>query len=561
MLKKLFVSNIFIALHIGLAASAVELDPNKTLTNGLNKEETLTALGFHAPSTEIVNAQIVNDEGWVSSGVQITDPDAYVELVRFSGGQLETSLCKPGPEIDFEPTSSFEFQSGTSYSTSEETSKSFSSTVEVTAEQTIKVGTEGSGAETSISSTMGATKSFEHTKGKTKSSDKATTETFAVSSSQSDDIGCDGDNKYGPYILKNGFTVTKGEFVNSKGGKDIPYEYFIMPSSRAQTEFNVCRKKRADAVVLEFLDNDDQVLSAKTLPYGKVSKDNKFLKCGDERKSDAKMWYKDWIDEKKIRKLWDANWSKTRIKHLLIGGDEVLPMNNEWHSIILSDGTNADTKQPKESSSKTVSANNYPIWKSTIEVFLRVGTLRSKPNKQYKKKNLGDYVELDTTDQREKYATKYTGVMSGSGTLPDFNTTLKPGIYNFEMLDNLIKSGNDIAEDLKNKLFEDCDDDTGFDSIEEQKDNWDLICDRTSYERNATFSKLYYGKCDEQGQVRKEIDGTCFDNPANSPNSYAIYYDIKPTNAEKVEDDDGEDIWACLEGYEWDYDSLMCMKN
>ena len=558
MLKKLFVSNIFIALHIGLAASAVELDPNKTLTNGLNKEETLTALGFHAPSTEIVNAQIVNDEGWVSSGVQITDPDAYVELVRFSGGQLETSLCKPGPEIDFEPTSSFEFQSGTSYSTSEETSKSFSSTVEVTAEQTIKVGTEGSGAETSISSTMGATKSFEHTKGKTKSSDKATTETFAVSSSQSDDIGCDGDNKYGPYILKNGFTVTKGEFVNSKGGKDIPYEYYIMPTSDAKVEFNACRKKIADAVVLEFLDNDDQVLGSKKLKVNKnISqyKDNKSPKCRDERKSDEWLTYKDEMDSSKGKKLFKDNWSKVRIRHLLIGGDEVLPLESEVKKFFVN-----DVGVPFIAGTAAAIPPVYiPFAAERIKfkLNLRVGTLNGKTYEN----NLGDYVALDTTDQREQYATKYTGVMSGSGTLPDFNTTLKPGIYNFEMLDNLIKSGNDIAEDLKNKLFEDCDDDTGFDSIEEQKENWDLICDRTSYERNATFSKLYYGKCDEQGQVRKEIDGTCFDNPAISPNSYAIYYDIKPTNAEKVEDDDGEDIWACLEGYEWDYDSLMCMKN
>lgn len=558
MLKKLFVSNIFIALHIGLAASAVELDPNKPLTNGLNKEETLTALGFHAPSTEIVNAQIVNDEGWVSSGVQITDPDAYVELVRFSGGQLETSLCKPGPEIDFEPTSSFEFQSGTSYSTSEETSKSFSSTVEVTAEQTIKVGTEGSGAETSISSTMGATKSFEHTKGKTKSSDKATTETFAVSSSQSDDIGCDGDNKYGPYILKNGFTVTKGEFVNSKGGKDIPYEYFIMPTSDAKVEFDVCRKKFVDAVVLEFLDNDDQVLGSKKLKVNKnISqyKDNKSPKCRDERKSDEWLTYKDEMDSSKGKKLFKDNWSKVRIRHLLIGGDEVLPLESEVKKFFVNDvGVTF-----KAGMAPAIPALYIPFADNRIKfkLNLRVGTLNGKTYEN----NLGDYVALDTTDQREQYATKYTGVMSGSGTLPDFNTTLKPGIYNFEMLDNLIKSGNDIAEDLKNKLFEDCDDDTGFDSIEEQKENWDLICDRTSYERNATFSKLYYGKCDEQGQVRKEIDGTCFDNPAISPNSYAIYYDIKPTNAEKVEDDDGEDIWACLEGYEWDYDSLMCMKN
>ena len=558
MLKKLFVSNIFIALHIGLAASAVELDPNKPLTNGLNKEETLTALGFHAPSTEIMNAQIVNDEGWVSSGVQITDPDAYVELVRFSGGQLETSLCKPGPEIDFEPTSTFEFQSGTSYSTSEETSKSFSSTVEVTAEQTIKVGTEGSGAETSISSTMGATKSFEHTKGKTKSSDKATTETFAVSSSQSDDIGCDGDNKYGPYILKNGFTVTKGEFVNSKGGKEIPYEYYIIPTSDAKVEFNACRKKIADAIVLEFLDNDDQVLGLKTLKVNKDKsqyKDNKSPKCRDERKSDEWLTYKDEMNTSRGKELFKDNWSKVRIRHLLIGGDKVLPLEYEVKKYFVN-----GKEFPFKAGTTRANKKRYikpDDDKIKFKVFLRVGTLNGKTYE----KNLGDYVELDTTDQREQYATKYTGVMSGSGTLPDFNTTLKPGIYNFEMLDNLIKSGNDIAEDLKNKLFEDCDDDTGFDSIEEQKENWDTICDRTSYERNATFSKLYYGKCDEQGQVRKEIDGTCFDNPAISPNSYAIYYDIKPTNAEKVEDDDGEDIWACLEGYEWDYDSLMCMKN
>ena len=38
-------------------------------------------------------------------------------------------------------------------------------------------------------------------------------------------------------------------------------------------------------------------------------------------------------------------------------------------------------------------------------------------------------------------------------------------------------------------------------------------------------------------------------------------YGKETEGAYSVSDDDGEDIWACLEGYEWDYDSLMCMKN